>query len=107
MRRLDKILRLYNTKLEIKIYCFTFRKVGAIHESMVVQIRVWLLVKQRKNVKKLHACQGGVPEGRGGYYKFALGEFLHKPPRLLASLVLSWYKLTSISGEFNGKAYFC
>ena len=30
--------------------------VGAIHESMVVQIRLWLLVKQLKNVQKLPAC---------------------------------------------------
>ena len=51
---------------------------------MVVQIRLWLLVKQRKKVQKFPACQGGVPEGRGGFYKFASSEFLHKPPRLLA-----------------------
>jgi hypothetical protein len=64
--------------------------VGAIHESIVVQIRILVVCKATlKRAKTPLLFEGGVPEGRGGFYIFAGSEFLHKPPRLLASLAAS------------------
>ena len=57
---------------------------------MVVQIRlVFVCEAMQKHEKTPLLLEGGVPEGRGGFYKFASSEFLHKPPRLLALLAAS------------------
>ena len=79
---------IFNYKVETRHALSLLRNFGSSRGesmySMVVQIRLWLLVKQRKNVQKLPACKGrrcdgSMPEGWGGFYKFASSEFLHKP----------------------------
>ena len=54
---------------------------------MVVQIRNLVAFDTTlKLVKTPLLLEGGVPVGRGGFYNFVESEFLHKPPRLFASL---------------------